>query len=557
MVTRPAPIASRPRPETLRFPQIGRLDMPPDWGGHTSYPVLGVPISDHILNVNGRVRDFVLLVSESLRNECQEFRQLTFLVDITTPSKPYTVSTFEVPEQPGDFCRRGGRFGPHSSHESFAPIYYRKLVFLAYFNAGVRAVDIRNPFAPREVAFFIPAVTPATAKRCVKIDAAERCKVAIQTNNVEVGRPRPHLSRGSRRHGPSHRRADGRRPGHRRVRSGSWTSKSRTPTSNSAFAERSAPGSKPTCRRGSRARPCPKRTASARYRELRAFGRKLGARGGSTRARPRHTAAAGWTSTTASSSRKRPTASGSRCRRTTTAAGRLGSATILVWGTEEQKRAFLPPIYTGEVRTWQLLTEPGAGSDLAGVSTTAIRDGDEYVINGQKIFVGSDHGADRIWMIAVTNPAAKRHENVSWFMIDANLPGITVQPMELMGTGGEGGTDPRIKNTVFFDNVRVPASTLVGGENNGWKAATTHLELEHGAGGRIGRHRVWDRLLRYCQETKREGAPLTQDADTRDLLADIYIKTRSCACSGCATSGRPTPSGRARTKARSSPTTAR
>jgi hypothetical protein len=175
-----------PTPETLRFPQIGRLDMPPDWGGHTSYPVLGVPISDHILNVNGRVRDFVLLVSESLRNECQEFRQLTFLVDITTPSKPYTVSTFEVPEQPGDFCRRGGRFGPHSSHESFAPIYYRKLVFLAYFNAGVRAVDIRNPFAPREVAFFIPAVTPATAKRCVKIDAAEQCKIAIQTNNVEA-----------------------------------------------------------------------------------------------------------------------------------------------------------------------------------------------------------------------------------------------------------------------------------------------------------------------------------------------------------------------------------
>ncbi len=99
--------------------------------------------------------------------------------------------------------------------------------------------------------------------------------------------------------------------------------------------------------------------------------------------------------------------------------GRLGGATILVWGTEEQKQAMLPPIYTGEVRTWQLLTEPGAGSDLAGVQTTAIRDGDEYVINGQKIFVGSDHGADRIWMIAVTNPGAKRHENVSWFMIDA------------------------------------------------------------------------------------------------------------------------------------------
>ena len=177
------------------------------------------------------------------------------------------------------------------------------------------------------------------------------------------------------------------------------------------------------------------------------------------------------------------------------------------------------------MRTWQLLTEPGAGSDLAGVTTSAVRDGDEYVVNGQKIFVGSDHGADRIWMIACTDPGGRRHENLSWFMIDADLPGISVQPMELMGTGGEGGTDPVQKNTVFFDQVRVPAFSLIGGENNGWKAASTHLELEHGAGGRIGRHRVWDRLLAYCQETKRDGIPLVEHQDTRDLLADIYIKT--------------------------------
>ena len=204
--------------------------------------------------------------------------------------------------------------------------------------------------------------------------------------------------------------------------------------------------------------------------------------------------------------------------------GRLGAATILVLGTEEQKQAFLPPIYTGRVRTWQLLTEPGAGSDLAGVTMPAIRDGDEYVLNGQKIFVGSDNGCDRIWMIACTNPGGKRHENLSWFMIDATLPGITVQPMELMGTGGEGGTDSVQKNTVFFDDVRVPAFALVGGENQGWKAATTHLELEHGAGGRIGRNRLWERLLRHCQETKRDGIPLAQHPDVRDLLADIYIK---------------------------------
>ena len=110
-------------------------------------------------------------------------------------------------------------------------------------------------------------------------------------------------------------------------------------------------------------------------------------------------------------------------------------------------------------------------------------------------------------------------------MIDANLPGITVQPMELMGTGGEGGTDSGVKNTVFFDDVRVPAFALVGGLNKGWQVATTHLELEHGGGGRIGRNRVWDRLLRYCQETKCDGVPLSQQQDVRDGLADIYLKT--------------------------------
>jgi hypothetical protein len=162
-----------PTAENLRYPEIGRLDMPPEWGGHTSFPVLGIPIAEHARNLNGRVRDVVVLVSESLRAECQEYRQLTFLVDITTPSTPFPIATFDVPQASGDFCRRGGRFGPHSSNESFAPIYYRKLVFLAYFNAGVRAVDIRNPFAPREVAHFIPAATPAT-------------RGVIQTNNVEV-----------------------------------------------------------------------------------------------------------------------------------------------------------------------------------------------------------------------------------------------------------------------------------------------------------------------------------------------------------------------------------
>jgi hypothetical protein len=173
-----------PTRENLNAPEIGRLVMNPDWGGHTSFPVLGVNIRAHAGSTQGVTRDFVVLVSESLRNECQEVRQLTFLVDITDASRPQVVSTFDVPE--GDFCTRGGRFGPHSSNESFTPLYYGKLVFLAYFNAGVRAVDIRDPFQPREAAFFVPAVTPATDRRCVKVNGADRCKRAIQTNNLEV-----------------------------------------------------------------------------------------------------------------------------------------------------------------------------------------------------------------------------------------------------------------------------------------------------------------------------------------------------------------------------------
>src|SRR5262249_16163172 len=261
-----------------------------------------------------------------------------------------------------------------------------------------------------------------------------------------------------------------------------------------------------------------------RYRGLRAFGRKLGDKGWLYPRAPEPYGGGGLDVDHTIILEEEVDRVGLSLPPYYDSGGRLGAATILVWGTEEQKRAFLPPIYRGEGRTWQLLSEHGAGSDLAGVATTAIRTGDEDVVPGRKIFAGSDKGCDRMWMIAITNAGGKRHENLSWFMIDANLPGITVQRMELMGTGGEGGTDSGEKNTVYFDDVRVPAFSLVGGENQGWKAATTHLELEHDAGGRIGQNRVWERLLRYCQETKRDGMPLIQHQDVRDTLADIYIK---------------------------------
>ncbi|MFP6680099.1 MAG: acyl-CoA dehydrogenase family protein [Dehalococcoidia bacterium] len=204
--------------------------------------------------------------------------------------------------------------------------------------------------------------------------------------------------------------------------------------------------------------------------------------------------------------------------------GTLGGASILVWGTDEQKLRMLPPIFKGEVVTWQLLTGPEAGSDLAGTQTEAVQDGDDYVINGQKIYVGGTHGADYLWTITRTDPEGKRHENLSWFLIPADSPGITITPMELMGDGGE-GVGRGHKNTIFFDDVRVPASNLVGGVNNGWKVATTHLELEHGSGGRIGRNRWFDRARQRAAGLKTRGQPILQNKDVRDRLADVFVRT--------------------------------
>jgi hypothetical protein len=96
------------------------------------------------------------------------------------------VSNYTVSEASGHFCERGGRFGSHSSNESMAPVFYRKLAFVTWFNAGVRALDIRDPYRPREVGYFIPPVSDATDQRCIKVGEENRCKTAIQSNNVET-----------------------------------------------------------------------------------------------------------------------------------------------------------------------------------------------------------------------------------------------------------------------------------------------------------------------------------------------------------------------------------
>ncbi|MEO5837577.1 MAG: acyl-CoA dehydrogenase family protein [Acidimicrobiales bacterium] len=274
-------------------------------------------------------------------------------------------------------------------------------------------------------------------------------------------------------------------------------------------------------------RPKTQEESRAKYLQRRAFGRQLGERGWLYPYAPKEYGGGNLGFDLVLVLEEESHRRGLRIPPYYDSGGKYGSATILVWGTDEQKQRLLPPIYRGEVRTWQLLSEPNAGSDLAGVESLAVRDGDDYVLNGQKIYVGSDHGCDRIWLIALTGPKADRHRNLSWFMIDATSPGIDVQPQVLLSSIGEGEGDVGNKNTVYFNDVRIPAENLVGGENNGWPVASTHLELEHGAIGSIGRDRIWRRLIDYCTAEVRDGERLIDNPDVRDKLAEIYERLES------------------------------
>ena len=179
-----APLASSPA--ALAFPQIGRIDLPSFWGGHTAMPLLGVPIEDYADNRDHATRDFLFVVSESVGNACQEARHVTLMLDITDEAHPLPIATFQVPESSGGFCERGGRFGPHAPQWSMEPPFYGKLMVVSWFNAGARVIDVRDPFDLEEVAYYIPATTERTDERCATIDGVATCRVAIQTNNVEV-----------------------------------------------------------------------------------------------------------------------------------------------------------------------------------------------------------------------------------------------------------------------------------------------------------------------------------------------------------------------------------
>jgi hypothetical protein len=175
-----------PTPDNLRAPVISELHMMPTNGAHSTIPMLQMPVAEFAKDAEGKVRDFVMIVDEQIRNECQEPRQMAWFADVTIEKQPMVVSNFQVPEASGHFCDRGGRFGTHSVNESMAPVFYKKVAFVTYFNAGVRAIDVRNPYSPKEIGYFIPAITKATDKRCIKVDGQDRCKIAIQSNNVET-----------------------------------------------------------------------------------------------------------------------------------------------------------------------------------------------------------------------------------------------------------------------------------------------------------------------------------------------------------------------------------
>ena len=145
--------------------------------------------------------------------------------------------------------------------------------------------------------------------------------------------------------------------------------------------------------------------------------------------------------------------------------------TLILYGSEEQKQQHLPPILRNEEFWCQGFSEPGAGSDLASLQTRAVRDGDDYVVNGQKIWTSGAHGAGWMIMLARTDPNAPKHKGISYFLVDMKSPGITVRPLVNMA----GSHD---FNEVFFDNVRVPAKNLMGEENRGWYIGTTTLDFE-------------------------------------------------------------------------------
>lgn len=174
--------------------------------------------------------------------------------------------------------------------------------------------------------------------------------------------------------------------------------------------------------------------------------------------------------------------------------GMLGP-TLIQYGTDEQKQEHLSRILKGEARWCQGYSEPGAGSDLASLQTRAIRDGDDFVINGQKIWTSGAHRADWMFMLARTDPDAPKHRGISYFLLDMKTPGITVRP--LINMAGR-----HLFNEVFFEDVRVPARNVVGEVNRGWYVGATTLDFERSSiGNSVGQRQLIESYLAHFRES--------------------------------------------------------
>lgn len=194
--------------------------------------------------------------------------------------------------------------------------------------------------------------------------------------------------------------------------------------------------------------------------------------------------------------------------------------TIMVYGSQEQKDELLPKIISGE-HTWcQLFSEPGAGSDLASLQTRATRDGDDYVVNGQKIWTSGAHHADMGILIARTDPDAPKHRGVSYFLLNMKTPGITVRPLVNMLNSHE-------FNEVYFEDVRVPASQLLGEENRGWYLATTTLDFERSGIATSVAHQLIARdLVKFAKESELGKQRMRANPALRNELADRAIEAQ-------------------------------
>ena len=184
--------------------------------------------------------------------------------------------------------------------------------------------------------------------------------------------------------------------------------------------------------------------------------------------------------------------------------------TLMKYGSDEIKNFFLPKILAGELHFCIGYTEPNAGTDLAALTTAAVRDGDEYVINGQKVFTSLASDADYCWLATRTDPEASKHAGLSMFVVDMKTPGVKAEPMDLL-------SDHNICTT-FFDDVRVPAKNLVGGENKGWGLITSQLNHERVTICSPG-------ILEKCLQGTRKWAQEKRLPDGRRVIDQEWVQT--------------------------------